>query len=134
MNGKSVYKIVAKLTSVCFFTCFSRFRAIQFVKLNIFLFSILCCDVHYDFCITTAMLGSSMPPVVCRRSLIYVFFCLRIGLSNTYCVAVFRYVCLPVVSCVPYVASLDCLFLIVPLGFSDVYFLQSTNSTTYSYG
>jgi hypothetical protein len=71
------------------------------------------------------MLGSSMPPVVCRRSLIYVFFCLRIGLSNTYCVAVFRYVCLPVVSCVPYVASLDCLFLIVPLGFSDVYFLQS---------
>ena len=46
---------------------------------------------------------------------------------------VFRYVCLPFVSCVPYVASLDCLFLIVTLGFSDVYFLQSNDSTTYSY-
>jgi len=31
-----------------------------------------CCNVRYDFCIKKNMFGSFLPPVVCRRDLIYV--------------------------------------------------------------
>jgi len=40
---------------------------------------VLCCDVHYDFRIKK-MLGSSLPPVVCRRAhvlfTLFVFVCI----------------------------------------------------------
>jgi len=76
-----------------------------------------CCDVRIQ-----PMFGSSLPPVVCKRSscLIYVIcVCLRIVVSNTYCV-VFLF-CFSS-SCVPYIASfLDCLFLITPSVFSNVF-------------
>jgi hypothetical protein len=42
-----------------------------------------CCAVHYDFHIKT-MFGSSLPLVVCR--MMHVYACLRIVVSNTYCV------------------------------------------------
>jgi len=41
-----------------------------------------CCDVRYDFRINT-MFGSSLPPVVCIS---VICVCLRIVVSNTYCV------------------------------------------------
>jgi hypothetical protein len=43
-------------------------------------FWILCCDVHYDFCIKL-MFGSSLPPVVSRRAhvlfMLFVFVCIQ---------------------------------------------------------
>jgi hypothetical protein len=49
--------------------------------------------------------------------------CLRILVSNTYCVVFFYFVCLRLVSCVPNVASFSRLFivLIVPSVYSNVY-------------
>ena len=49
------------------------------VLLCVFTFWVPCCDVRYDFCIKT-MLGSSLPPVVCRRAhvifTLFVFACI----------------------------------------------------------
>ena len=97
----------------------------------------MCCGLRYNFHIK-AMFGSSLPPVVCRRvhvftssclwegsCLIYVIFvCLRIVVSNTYCVvfmlcfssSCLLYPMLPV--------SLDCPFLIAPSAFSNLYFIK----------
>ena len=61
-------------------------------------------DVRYDFSIYT-MLGSSLPPVVCRggsRHIYVICVCLRIVVSNTYCGVFF--LCLSSF-CVPYVAG-----------------------------
>jgi hypothetical protein len=61
-------------------------------------------DVRYDFSIYT-MLGSSLPPVVCRggsRHIYVICVCLRIVVSNTYCGVLFV---LFSSSCVPYVDS-----------------------------
>jgi len=78
------------------------------------------------------MFGSSLPLVVCRRApaLFTLFECLRIVVSNTYCaVLCLCFVCVPIVSCVPYVANflwivlLDC-----PFGFSHVYFPNVSTS------
>jgi hypothetical protein len=65
-------------------------------------FWVSCCDVCYDFRLKT-MFGSSLPPVVCMWAhvlvTLFVFVCcLRIVVSNTYCV-VFLFCFSP--SCVP---------------------------------
>ena len=82
----------------------------------------------------------SLPPVVCRRvhvftssclqegsCLIYVIFvCLRIVVSNTYCVVFFALFF--VVLCLVYPmlpVSLDCPFLIAPSAFSNLYFINT---------
>jgi len=61
------------------------------------------------------LFGSSLSPVVCGRAMLYLFnfFCLRIAVSNTYCVVFLFCVLLPV--------SLDCPFLIARSVFSNVY-------------
>ena len=81
--------------------CCSSFLVFCVVLLCGFMFLVPCCDVRYDFRIKTKF-GSSLPPVVCRRAcLIYVIcVCLRIVLSNTYCVACFCSVGFRLVSCV----------------------------------
>ena len=67
---------------------------------------------------------SNLPPVVCRRAhvlhTLFVFVCVRIVVSNTYCVA-FLF-CLSSF-CVPYIFSFS-RFLITPLIISNVYFLK----------
>jgi hypothetical protein len=70
----------------------------------VFTFWVPCCDIRYDFDITTVF-GSSLPTVVCRMAhVLFTFFCgcLCIVVSNTYC-AVFL-LCLSS-SYVPHVAS-----------------------------
>jgi hypothetical protein len=78
------------------------------------LYRVSCCDVRYDFCMKT-MLGSSSPPVVCRRAHALVFIScawLRIVVYSTF-------LCMLAV-------SLDCPFLIAPSVFSNVYFMGYT--------
>jgi len=88
------------------------------VRLCIVTFWIPCCNVRSDFRIET-MLGLPLPPVVCRMDDVlftFVCVCLRIVVSNTYCVVFlfcFSSSMLPV--------SLDCPFLIAPSVFSNVY-------------
>jgi hypothetical protein len=58
---------------------------------NVSMICVPCCDVRDDFLIKR-MFGSSLPQVVCRGggSLIYAMcVCLRILLSDTYCVVFF---------------------------------------------
>jgi hypothetical protein len=74
---------------------------------NVFTFWVPCRDVRCDFRIKT-MFGSS--PVVCRRShFLYTLFCvcLRIVVSNTYCVVFFLFLSffLRLVSCVLNIVS-----------------------------
>ena len=88
--------------------------------LCLWLSSVLWCDVqYYDFRIKT-MFNSSLPPVVCRRCLIYVIcICLHIVVSNTYCVVILFCFSL---SCVPYFAGFSGLsILISPSVFSNMY-------------
>ena len=65
-----------------------------FFLLCVFAFLVPCCGVRYDFSIKT-MFGLSLPQVVCRRAhvlftlFVFVFFFLRIVVSNTYCVVFF---------------------------------------------
>ena len=77
-----------------------------------------CCDVHYELRVRT-MIGSSLPPVVCRKNhaLCTLFVCVSYNGVILCCVFVlsvfvlcFVYPVLPV--------SLDCTFLIAPLVFS----------------
>ena len=68
-----------------------------------------CCFVRYNVRIKT-MFGSSLPPVVCRRVSCFIHVicaCLRIAVSNTYCVVFLYYLSS---SCIPYVASFSGLF------------------------
>ena len=78
--------------------------------------------VRYDFRIKT-MLGLSLPPVVCMGFMFflrYVCVCLRIVVSNTYCVVfLFLFVLCFVYPMLP--VSLGYPFLIAPSVFSDVY-------------
>ena len=60
------------------------------VLLCVFMFWVLCCDVHYNFHINV-MWCSFLPPIVCRRA--HVCVCLRIVVSNTYCVVFFFILC-----------------------------------------
>jgi hypothetical protein len=57
------------------------------------------------------LFGLSLPPVACGRAMLYLFHfvCLRIAVSNTYCVVFL--LCLRLVSCVPNVASFSGLFI-----------------------
>jgi hypothetical protein len=54
----------------------------------VFTFRVKCCDIRYDFCLKN-MFNSSFPPVVCRRLISYLRYCVcfRIVVSSTYCVA-----------------------------------------------
>ena len=56
------------------------------VLLCVFTFWVPCCEVHYDFRIKT-MFGSYLPTVVCF--IYFIWFCLPIMVSNTYCVVFF---------------------------------------------
>jgi len=82
-----------------------------------------CCDVRYD-CRIKNMFGSSLPLVVCSRD--YALFTLFLfvaysGVQQILC-CVFCFVCRRLVyPMLP--VSLDCLFLIAPLIFSNVYFI-----------
>ena len=64
----------------------------------VFTFWVPCCNVRYDFRIKT-IFGSSLPPVVSRKAHVYLRYlcCLRIVVSNTYCVVV---IALIVSSCI----------------------------------
>jgi hypothetical protein len=71
-------------------------------------------DFNYNFHIKT-MFGSSLPQIVCRRAHVFIYIicvCLRIVVSNAYCVVFLRLVSpvLPV--------SLDCPFFVAPSVFS----------------
>jgi len=95
---------------------------LNFVLLWVFTFWAPCCDIRYNFRIRTVF-GSSLPSVVCRmpQYLIYVIcVCLRTMISNTCCVVfvLFSSSMLPV--------FLDCLFLISPSVFYNVYWLTVT--------
>ena len=86
----------------------------------VYIFSFLCCDVRYDFRIKT-MLGSYLPPVVCRRGwaqvllTLFVFVCVQWCTTHiVLCLCFVLFVLLPV--------SLDCPFFISPSVFSNVYF------------
>ena len=100
--------------------------------LYFFTFLLPCCDVRYDFRITT-MFGSSLPPVVCRRA--HVLFTSSVFICAQWCpthiVLCFCVVCVRLESCAPYVNFfLDFPFLITPSVFSNVYlpFCLSDNS------
>ena len=78
------------------------------VLLCVFTFWIPCCDVRYGFR-TKMMFGSSLPPIVCKRTHVYSLnyvFCVYLCkvASNTYCV-VFWLSFLRLVACVSYDAS-----------------------------
>ena len=96
------------------------------VLLCVFTFWVPCCDVRYDFHIK-AMFGSSLPPVVCRRTrVIFTFFVVvYVWRCPTHIVLCFCCVCLclvyPMLS-----VSLDCTLLIAPSLFSNVYFVPNT--------
>jgi len=62
------------------------------------------------------MFGSSLPPVDCFIYVICV--CLRIVVSNTYCVVFFLRLVYPMLP-----VSLDCPFFIAPSVFSNIYFV-----------
>ena len=89
------------------------------VLLCVFTFRVPCCNVRYDFRIKTVF-GSSLPPVffVGGSCLIYVIcVCLRIVVSNTYCVVFLLSLC-----CVSYVASFTGLCILIARSvFSNVY-------------
>ena len=114
---------------------YSKFRCV--VLLCIFRYWVPCCDVRYDFLITT-MFGSSLPSVVCTRAhVLLTLLCLFANSGIQHILFYFIFIlggfCFVFVfflffggssSCVPYVAvSLDCPFLIAPsvCVFSNVY-------------
>ena len=84
---------------------------LMFLVFCVLLFCVLtfltpCCDVRYDFRITT-MFGSSLSPVVCRRvgfmsNLHYLCVLRHSSVQHILC---FCFVCHRPVSCVPSVAS-----------------------------
>jgi hypothetical protein len=78
-----------------------------------------------------SLLGSSLPPVVCRRSRVlstlFVFVCIKWCLTHiVVCVCV---VCLRLVYPMLSV-SLDCPFLIAPSMFSNIYKTNMVNNST----
>jgi hypothetical protein len=75
-------------------------------------------DVRYDFRIKP-MIGSSLPPVVCKRLMSYLGYLALFAHSGVQHILCCILVCFSS-SDVPYV-SLDCPFLIAPLVFSNVY-------------
>ena len=106
-----------------------------------------CCDVRYDFRIQT-MFGSSLPPVVCMRAqVLLMFLCLFVysGIQNILCTQccqflwivyfllslryslTFIYLVYPMLP-----VSLDCLFLIAPSVFSNVYLSCVPNVASFS--
>ena len=106
------------------------------VLLYVVMFWVPCCDVRYDFRIIT-MFGTSLSPVVCRRThvlfTLFVFVCVYWCPTHiVLCLCVvflhFVYHMLPV--------SLDCHFFITPSVFSNVYLpslfaISSSSSITY---
>jgi len=70
------------------------------------------------------MFGWSLPPVVCRRALIYLIsICLHIVVLNTYCVVFFvlSSSCVPNVAIFSGLSILDC-----PFSFSNIYLVKCT--------
>ena len=94
------------------------------VLLCVFVFRVPCCDVRYDFRIK--MMFRSYFTSSCLYEAAYLIYvicvCLRVVVSNTYCVVFLS--CFSS-SCVHYICmlpvSLDCPCLIVPSVFSNVY-------------
>ena len=80
--------------------------------------------------------GSSLPPVVWRRDnvlfMVFVCVCLRMVVSNAYCVVFFVLLFLCLV-CPVLLVSLDCPFLTAPSVFSNVYlvFCRCFNAGTF---
>ena len=68
-----------------FFSCVRVAHLFSLRVLSYYVF--LRCDVRYDFGIKP-IFGSSLPPVVCRRAhvIFTLFVCVRIVVSNTYCI------------------------------------------------
>jgi hypothetical protein len=96
------------------------------VLLCVFIFWVLCCDIRYDFRIKT-MFGSFLPPIGCKR--VHVLFMLFVFICTlwcpTYIVLCVCFACLLLV-CHILPFSLDCLFLISPSVFSNVFFFKLT--------
>ena len=96
------------------------------VLLYIFRYWVPCCDVRYDFLITT-MFGSSLLSVVCSRAhVLFTLLCLFANSDIQHILFYFIFIFFwgGSSSCVPYVAvSLDFPFLIAPsvCVFSNVY-------------
>ena len=112
-------------------------------------FFILCCDVRCDFC-TNAMLGTSFPPVVCKKIhvlfILFVFapWCdipLDLSMNRMFCTSLapldcrrapvlfmlFVFICCLVSLRIVFPifsVSMDCPFLIAPSAFSKVYLIK----------
>ena len=98
------------------------FLAFGVFQLCVCTFWVPCCDVRYDFRIK-AMLCSSVSPVVCRKiDVLFTLFELACAKGGpTYIIMLcLCFVCLCLVHLMLSV-SLDCLFLIAPSVFSNVY-------------
>ena len=106
----------------CFCFVFCLFVFFCVVLLCVFTFWVPCCDVLCDFRKRKTMFGSSLPPVVCRRShvlfTLFVFVCVRVVHHILCCCFLFYFS----PSCVSYVASFSGLpFLVASSVFSNVY-------------
>jgi hypothetical protein len=100
---------------------------INWSMIPIFTFWVPCWDVRYDFNKKT-MFGSSLPPVVCRRS--HILFTFLVFVCVYWCPTYFVLFCFEFCSssCVPCVASCSGLsFLIAHSVFSNVYSVSNTS-------
>jgi len=132
------------------FGIYIYFLVVRVVMLCVLRFLVPCCDVRYDFSIKT-MFGSSLPPVVCRKShvifilfvLVNVWWCptpirehldsppdvggVRVAhLYSFLCFVLFVFILCLVYPMLP--VSLDCPFLIAPSVFSNVYLFCLSSS------
>ena len=118
------------ITTSCFYYG-QVFRQVKFVKnlsvyfvfccvlLCVFMFWVLCCDVHYDFCIKT-MFGFSLPPVFfVGRLMFYIRYLCLFACSDVQHSVLWVFLVFFVSFVYPVVqVSLDCSFLIAPSVFS----------------
>jgi hypothetical protein len=99
--------------------CCSAYIVFCAVLLCVFTFWVACCDVRYDFRIKT-MFSSSLPPVVCRRTYVYLCYLCLFVYSDVqyilYCVLFFFVLC---TLCWQFLWIVP--FFIVPSVFSNVY-------------
>ena len=80
-----------EIIELCFFCLFVYSDVQHFVLFFVFMFLVPCCDVRYDFYIKM-ILGSFLPPVVCRRPhVIYMLFS-HSGVRHVFTIWVTRWV------------------------------------------
>ena len=121
-NYNEIFMSMPEIIKVFQIFCCSAYIVFCAVLLCVFTFWVACCDVRYDFRIKT-MFSSSLPPVVCRRTYVYLCY-LCIVMSSTYCVVFLFSFSL---SCVLYIASFSGL----PLRYSLTFIYNNISSKFY---